>query len=584
MSFLQINAQSGNIQQFIHKKNAPIVINMNPSATMDKLDTAFTNAMNLSATIAPLLAAQSGNVTNERMEQLVKLLDTDGATGLSLKGDIYAWMSIPEQANAEADQMDNMILNLAFGVEDKNKLESFLNAVFENNLNNKSKKHDFSYIIQNSNLISWNDQRMTISRCTRQQSFFEDELTYNQNIAKSLNDFVDQLAKPEYSASLASDKNYQQHLQNGSDLDLWMDYETYGKLLNRDMPAELSQIYASMMKAYGDIKLGMNIFMNDGEMRIKTEVFMSESMAKIMDGAYDQEINKEFFKYVKGENPLALYAFAINPKGIYGGLFEEMTESLNSTKEGKIMNDMIGIIDIFLDQDEIYSLFRGDMLFVLSDFRSMEIQQKDYVYNEKKDNWEEIETTKTEILPIMSLLFSFGSKENMMKFIALGIHAEMLNEVNEGLWNIKPVSEELGMDVYLLLKDDFLMVTNDVQINEYSKNGFPKKEQFNNEMVDLLLSKTAFGKIDLKAMSNSLKALGEQKSAPVPVDVVELMNKFDLIELSVNDMLKNELTSELIISMQDKSQNILQQVMGLAQGFMQSMMNQGTEDIMIKKL
>jgi hypothetical protein len=281
---------------------------------------------------------------------------------------------------------------------------------------------------------------------------------------------------------------------------------------------------------------------------------------------------------------LALYAFAINPKGIYGGLFDEMTTSLNSTKEGKIMNDMIGIIDIFLDQDEIYSLFRGDMLFVLSDFRPMEIQQKDYVYNEEKDNWEETETTRTEISPIMNLLFSFDSKENIMKFISLGIHAEMLTEVNEGLWNIKPASDELGMDVYLLLKDDFLLFTNDGQIKEYSKNGFPKKEQFNTDMMDLLLSKTAYGKIDLKAMSNSLKSLGEQQSIPFPSDIVDLMNKFEKIELSVNDMLKNEMTSELIISMQDKSQNIMQQVMGLAQGFMQSMMNQGTEDIMIKKL
>ena len=123
-----------------------------------------------------------------------------------------------------------------------------------------------------------------------------------------------------------------------------------------------------------------------------------------------------------------------------------------------------------------------------------------------------------------------------------------------------------------------------MQIKEYSKNGFPKKEQFNTDMMDILLSKTAYGKIDLKAMSNSLKTLGEQQSIPFPSDVVDLMNKFDKIELSVNDMLKNEMTSELIISMQDKSQNIMQQVMGLAQGFMQSMMNQGTEDIMIKKL
>lgn len=555
-----VSAQNS-VQQYISKKDALVVMNMSPYTTYQKLNKETREEYKASETIARMLMQMAGKEATEKELKAMKAkLEDSKKIGVETQKDVYMWVQRPANPRDELYENDPeaMFVNVILPVLDGGKFRSFLDDLFGMERTKKMiPAGDAMNMINNSMLINWNKNRLVMSFTTSDQSFFEEYDEYQERVRKMLFQHANDLGKVTKETSLAQDTDMQNYVKNDADFSVWMDYGNFMNLSMADMPAQAMETFESLMDIFGDMKIGANGYFNNGEAKISTTTFSGEKMGEIMRKSYTTSINKNFFKYINNTNLMGLYSMSMNFEAFMRDYGNVIYDALDNTKEGKLVNNMIDIVDIFIDEDEIYQLFKGDMLVALTDIRIVEQKSYKYEYNEKTDDWEEVPTTRKEMMPIVSMMLSHGNKANIMKFIELGANAGVLSKRAEGVWGIGGSKEEIGTEVFVMVKDDMILISNDEDLAN-NANGFPKNKQLDGKTIKAMADYVQYGFMDAKKVLDNLRSAGEKMENPMPKQLDEVGQLFSRMELYTLRPEGNILKSEMRMVMKDKNTNILQ--------------------------
>lgn len=549
-------AQEKSMQRFIAKDKAAFVASLSPYTTYNKLNTATKDKYNLSEMLAPMLLGMAGgDMSEENIKKVEQDLSDTKKVGLNTQQDIYIWAQRPAEMN-EADA-DALLFNLIIPITDGNKFRSFLDQLFgADQIKSMIPKGDALNMVHNGILLNWNKERLILSVSSSEQSFFEDREEFEQRQKDTYMDLATSLGEVTLDNSIQKDEAYQSQIQKDADFGFWMDYNNLMPPLDQ-VPMQARELMASLYELVGGLKLSGHGYAKKGEGLFTTTMYANESMTRVFNEAYSLRINKDFFKYVDNTNLMGMYTMAMSPKGFIDSYGDEVYKALKKSKEGTLVTNVLDIVDIFIDQEEIYTLVKGDMLFAVTDIKIMDRKSSDFEYNEETDKWEEITTTVKEPMPLAVMMFSYGSEENIMKFIDLGANAGVLSKRADGVWAVGGAREEIGVDLFIIVKDGVLMFTNDENITK-NLNGLPKNKQVSAKDVKDITSYIQYGFLDAGKMVATSKQTMKEMGQTFPDELAVVEENLSKFEIKTFAPEGNKIKSDMRLIFKDKDANSLQ--------------------------
>lgn len=155
---------------------------------------------------------------------------------------------------------------------------------------------------------------------------------------------------------------------------------------------------------------------------------MSDAMAKHAKAMYNGKMNKDFYKYFNQDKMLGYMSVNASTEGLlteYPKLMKSMFANSQDKEIATLAPLGADLLSIFLDEEAVGELVRGDMLFVVNDIAKKQVTYTTYDYDENY-NRIPIEKTKEETVPdfifmatsngesIFNKLMNIAVKENEM--------------------------------------------------------------------------------------------------------------------------------------------------------------------------
>jgi hypothetical protein len=380
--------------------------------------------------------------------------------------------------------------------------------------------------------------------------------------------WMEKVMRRQFMQPVTANERYRTALQKPSDFHLWLDYEYIlemmkgGSLANMGMGGEMQQAMQMMQSFseifYADTYLSMGLNFENGKMAIDYDIFFNEDMGKLYRGMYDVKFNKKFLRYVKGGDQLYGY-FYMNfniKKTIEEGkaLMYKLFEA--TPQYGEMAADAMQILGIFIDEEAIGNLLKGDLLIAVSGMQTVPVKTTTYDYDEDF-NFITKDTTLLKTLPVFTGMLSYGNEKDIMKFINLGLHSKALTQ--EGSYYKFVVPGE-GFDIYLAMKKGVLLFTNnrDLIVNRLEK-GYAGKERLSKKHRKLLCESATGFYWDIP---NTIKAAAgdEPATGADPMAYLNMMGKeFESVEMTSSKKVNDRVHSRIDFNFRNKNVNSLQQ-------------------------
>ncbi|TAK40480.1 MAG: DUF4836 family protein [Saprospiraceae bacterium] len=271
------------------------------------------------------------------------------------------------------------------------------------------------------------------------------------------------------------------------DFHAWMDYGTLMDYFNPQqsmgmaaMNSEQQKIMAMMQGFmeifYADTYLSMGLNFENGKMAVQSEMFFNEEMKPFYKGVYDVKFNRKFLRYVKGDDKLfGYYYMNFNLKNAIHEGKDLVYKLLDATPAyGNLASDALKILGIFIDEDAIANLLKGDLLLAVPGMQTTLVNTKIYDMDEEFNTVEK-DTVMLKTIPIVTALLSYGSEKDMMKFVNLGVHSKVLKP--QGRYYTMTIPNA-GIEMYLALHNGILLLTNDRElVQNRLDSGYPRSQR-----------------------------------------------------------------------------------------------------------
>ncbi len=298
-----------------------------------------------------------------------------------------------------------------------------------------------------------------------------------------------------------------------SDMHIWMDYEYIQKLNSENaMPEELAaygldMAYEQLMSMYDGTYISMAMNFNKGVMDMATKTYMNPNLAKMWKGAMsDFKMNKKLHKYIKGRDMMGYFSMNYGVENSVEATKAMVYDMLGDIPfVGEMAGSGLDILGIFIDEEAIYNLIKGDMVFAVTGMNEFEKEMTTYEYD---DDFNQKEVTKMvkQTLPEFTMAMSYGNKNDMMKFVRLGEQFGTLQAIGK---YFKINSEELPMDIFMALNDGVMLFTNDRDlVSNRLSSGYPKKQRMKKSHCKTLMNSATTFFWDIPQTLNAVEALG----------------------------------------------------------------------------
>ncbi|MCL5246477.1 DUF4836 family protein [Cellulophaga sp. 20_2_10] len=177
---------------------------------------------------------------------------------------------------------------------------------------------------------------------------------------------------------------------------------------------------------------------------------MSDAMAKHAKAMYDGKMNKDFFKYFNEDKMLGYMSVNASTEGLlteYPKLMKSMFANSSNNEMATLVPLGADVLSIFLDEEAIGELVRGDMLFVVNDIAKKQVTYTTYDYDEDY-NRIPIEKTKEEVVPDFIFMATSNGESIFNKLMAIAIKENEMT-VDNGIYKFN-TPRSVPVNVYAM--------------------------------------------------------------------------------------------------------------------------------------
>ena len=293
----------------------------------------------------------------------------------------------------------------------------------------------------------------------------ESDEEYSTRRIKLLDGYTNRLFHIPADSTLQNNGKFMAHLAKRSDANMWLDYQFIQSMGLNDMAGmdpSLSAFMDVYQGLYTDSYLSATMNFDQGQIKVESDAIMGKNWMDYLRLSLDAKMNKKFLKYLKGENLFGYMFFNYNMENVMRGgkdLMQPMMESIPMA--GPMVDDMLGILDIVVDEEALYEFFKGDFCLAFTGMREFENMITTYEYDEEFNATEKQELKK-QTFPEFVMMMSYGNEENLKKFFRLGEKMGGLSQ--NGLYYEIPMATSMGMNMYAAYHKGILFFTNDTDL------------------------------------------------------------------------------------------------------------------------
>jgi hypothetical protein len=359
---------------------------------------------------------------------------------------------------------------------------------------------------------------------------------------------------------ISRNERYMEATAQASDVHFWMDYDLifseamkgagqYRTGMGPDVDSYMKAMMAFFEIFYADTYFSLGLNFENGKMAMSNQLFFNDDMQRFYQQVFKVKFNKKFLRYVKGGDQLFGYLYMnYNVENTIQEGKSLMYKVLDATPQyGDLARDAMQILGIFIDEDAIGKLMKGDLLLSVSGMQSLEMKQKIYDYD-ADFNLIEKDTVMLKTIPVFTALASYGNEKDIMKFVNLGMHAGALKK--EGRYYRATLPEMGGMDLFLALQNGVLV--------QNLEKGLDKKLRLSKKHRKLLCKNATAFYWDIP---NTIRAAaGDQADTNVgEMAYLNMMGKqFESLEMAYSKKIGNSLKGHIDFNFVKKDANALQ--------------------------
>ena len=223
------------------------------------------------------------------------------------------------------------------------------------------------------------------------------------------------------------------------------------------------------------------------DVQSESYVSMNDLLLNGVKGATKGKFNKDFFKYLAGDEIMGYYSVNLNAAGTFG-LLSDMGLDLMSLLPGKRSgsNYSSAIIAALINKKKAINIFSGSMLMAVTSMHEIDVRYESFSYDKETYERERIIKTKKEMRPEFVGLIDAADEDVVQAyldyqvdekdFIDMGSYYRVKGENNQ--YNPKTAS----VDTYVAYFDGILIITNNEEIMlKYLETGFPKDKRLSSD-------------------------------------------------------------------------------------------------------
>ena len=365
------------------------------------------------------------------------------------------------------------------------------------------------------------------------------------------------------SKSLFSHINFKEFLKQKSDIGAWLNLEKFNKVYSQKVGSMTAAVpyfsnYMEFVNSfYTNSFWHLYLHLQNGEAVIESAFHTNPKLAKAMEGLYSQRLDPALFGYINGKKIVGLGAISLNIKIFAQNFWDIYKSTLNKSEDSEKIIAVLDLLDIMIDEKSLTELLAGDVLFAVNDVKEVEVSYTSYEYDEDY-NMITIEKTKKEKVPIFSLVAKVGNKANIDKIVKALVNFKVA--IPEGEYY--RLQSDKKTELYLLLKNNILLVCNDEKLLQNAIKGVEVSQQIPAEFQKQILASPQFYYINLEEAF-----LEAEKAFPNPSvqeKIVPFRKNLKEINAKVFEPVGTISKAEIRLIAKDNTQNILNLLIDLA--------------------
>jgi len=399
-------------------------------------------------------AAQSLKINDAKF--LIDLVRNPNSKGISMPNECFAFGE-----SADESKFINIILPISDVSLFKNEMSTYFGPAFNNSI--IAKGQQLCYIHNAKTALSWNKDFVIFTYLFNFGSEINEEIENDERL--SLETYLDKINSLSPSNSIANMSQFTTWKSNLRDAGVWVDYKEILRLnianeLGRgEMPVLVRNLSDFMLNLYGDIYMASDISFEKGGIFSDTYIYADKDLIELSKAATSNRANKKMLKYIDGQKTGLYMTMATSPKGVYEGLKKFLGEKSGPLKS--TVADLFGILEIFIDEKDAFNFLKGDLLYALNGLKTVERVVTDYEYDSETDEYIQIDKKTKEQIPLLSVGFSYGNKEQMLKFMRIYERAGFLKKIKSNLFLLSIPT--LNETIYVKMDKGLMVLSNDEQ-------------------------------------------------------------------------------------------------------------------------
>jgi len=383
----------------------------------------------------------------------------------------------------------------------------------------------YSYLYENDSLMKRFERDWLVKKAKKEELFWLKK-------DKKMSYYHKYVADTKPANSVTANKEFTAIFANTHDIIYWFNYNSYsGKLMqmmeekrySMGMPNEAEekpkpkQTIDDFIKNNGMYGLGN---FEKGEIKMSFFNTFNDTIKPFIEKCYGNQINPEFFKYVKSDNLIGIAGMSVNMEAVanfYYEMFKRASES--ALNPNKYAIAAIEMTDIFLDKKAMYHTFKGDAIVAVTGIQSNLKTYTSYEYDTLTFENRSVEKTKTEYIPEFVVIATIENKSTLLRIINMIVKMEGLVKVSDQLYAFRSRIPDVNDKFFIVIKGDLFFITNDKTLaTDQIANGISTSRTVG-EKYNSYLNNSSFGFWDAATM-------------------FKLMSETPTEELSEPDMLK----------------------------------------------
>ena len=355
--------------------------------------------------------------------------------------------------------------------------------------------------------------------------------------------------------SIENNPNFKLFQTKSYDVGCWLNMSKLTDIYVRQMATLMPN--SAMTGLFSRLSVGsyQHAFLsfNQGDITLDTHDYPDEKLAKNLTNAYNERLNPEAFKYIKGNKILGFVSIASDLEVIAKVVDDYYRPILKEFEEGLKILAIYDLVSIPVDEKALLTLFKNGAIVAVTGTK--EFQRTSNQYETDADGKESyVEKKVKEVLPIGAIVLTAGNKENVEKIINALKVFNLVKPSGKGYAVEIPNS---SMVINFIMNGDVIVITNDETLD--IEKGVSKDMQLAPAFQTMLANNSNVAYFDFPNIINASmdfsKEVLNDRYKKMFEAVKSALESFRGLGVQQD---KNVFKQQYILSVKDKKRNAMQ--------------------------